>query len=487
MKKLLTVLALASSFGAFAQNSGMNVYISEFLHNDPSGGTSGDSLEFIELYNPNGVSVTLAGYSFVGVTYTFPAGSTIGANSYLVIAKDSAAIFRNFGVSALKWTSGGLNNTGEAIVLKSGSIIVDSLNYSATDWASVPGDDDNSQELCSPSSNHALYSSWLPGSTATGVIIGSKEIKATPGAANACTMPTPASYPYYPISQVTTNNANGAADSLNVTCELRAVVHSEDFRGDNSGGAAAGYDFALIDYTNTGIRVFSNFDINGYIPLRGDSIIARGTIGQFNGRTELDIDTLILVSTANPLVTPMLVSSPFTENIEGRLIRINNVVVVDTPTNTVTGMTVRFTNGADTFDVRIDADIDAFNYTFSADTFNIVGIGAQFDASSPFDSGYQIIPRDILDFEELGVVSVHNIKQTFAATLFPNPTSGRVNIQAAETVEMLIVTDVLGRNVAQLQPMSEQFSFDANWGAGLYNVTLISDKGQTTKRLVVNN
>lgn len=481
MKKLFTtamaVLALGSM--AQAQQGGVNYpYISEFLYNDPS---APDSLEFIELYNPYSFTdLNITGFTLSGaVTKTFAPGTIVPSMGYLVIAKDSAAILRNFGIAAMQWdTAQGLNNTGETIILRDFfTTVADSVNYSAAaGWTLVSNAQGYSLELCDPT-DRLLYSSWLPASTGTGVVINGTEVLATPGAANACVAPV---YPVYPIATVTSNDANGAADSLGVTCELRAVVHSEDFVG------TAAIQFAFIDHTNTGLRVYASTALGGYVPMRGDSLHIQGTISQFNGATELTADAITVISSGNGLVTPMDVMGAFDENIEGRLIRINNVTVVDTPSSTAAGMTVRFTDGTNTYDVRIDADTDAFNHNFGTNEFgSIVGIGGQFDPNSPYDSGYQLMPRDIADFDALVNTVKVNGNNGFQAVAFPNPTTGMTTIQANAEVLQVLVTDMLGRQVEAFQPMQSVFQLEANWGAGLYNVTIVSANGSTTQRLVV--
>ena len=102
--------------------------ITEIMYNPPESGT--DSLEFIELYNNDTVPVNLLDLYFAeGVSFVFP-DMDLAPGGFVVVGKDDSALYRTFGISALKWTSGSLTNTGELILLKDGfGHTVDSVDY----------------------------------------------------------------------------------------------------------------------------------------------------------------------------------------------------------------------------------------------------------------------------------------------------------------------------------------------------------------------
>ena len=130
-----------------------------------------DHVEFIELYNDSEQAVDLSGWRFSsGITYTFPAGSSIAADSYLILTEDKAAFDGKFGdpsqpypVTAFaQWTSGNLSNDGERIrLLNAASQIVSEVSYgNAFPWPVAPDGDGPSMERINPWVNGDLPGSW---------------------------------------------------------------------------------------------------------------------------------------------------------------------------------------------------------------------------------------------------------------------------------------------------------------------------------------
>ena len=59
---------------------------------------------------------------------------------------------------------------------------------------------------------------------------------------------------------------------------------------------------------------------------------------------------------------------------------------------------VKSANTNDTFDIRIDNDVDLYKMNAPKGTmFKVTGVMSQFDNKSPFLQGYQLLPRDIND------------------------------------------------------------------------------------------
>jgi hypothetical protein len=203
----------------------------------------------------------------------------------------------------------------------------------------------------------------------------------------------PVDYPEYPIGTVTTTDADGAADSLDVTCALRGVVHGVNLRPD-------GLQFTIIDEAGDGIGVFSGNQNFGYTVTEGDQVLVEGAIDQFNGLIQIEVENVTFISADNALQTPDIITA-LGEATESQLVTIENVTLVDPAAwgDGFSGFNVDVTDGTNTITVRIDNDVDLFDLPAPTGTFNVTGIGGQFDSSSPFDEGYQLLPRYMADID----------------------------------------------------------------------------------------
>ncbi len=201
------------------------------------------------------------------------------------------------------------------------------------------------------------------------------------------------STPIYQIGQVNQETTDGVADSLDVMCEIRGIVHGGNIN-------PPGTQFTLID-DNEGIAVYSFTNDFGYNVVEGDSVHVIGTIDQFNGLTQIVPDTIIYQASDIALQVPSFVTD-LNEASESRMIEFKCMKLVDPTqwTNESPGFNVEITNGTLVIEMRIDEDTDVFGTDVKLGTFNVVGIGGQFDSSSPYDDGYQFIPRYLEDLSE---------------------------------------------------------------------------------------
>ncbi|MES2707799.1 MAG: lamin tail domain-containing protein [Verrucomicrobiota bacterium] len=119
--------------------------------------------EFVELYNPLASAVDVSGWKLDGgVSYTIPAGVTIPAGGYLVIAQDPAAMLGLYGVTALGPWSSNLSSDGEDLQLRNaGNNVVDELVYGVVSpWPSASNGDGASMEKIHPLLDGRLGSNW---------------------------------------------------------------------------------------------------------------------------------------------------------------------------------------------------------------------------------------------------------------------------------------------------------------------------------------
>ncbi len=189
-------------------------------------------------------------------------------------------------------------------------------------------------------------------------------------------------------------DANGAAVNFDSTYELRGIVYGVNMR-------PAGLQFTLIDPTD-GIGVFSFEPVDGYTVNEGDSIHVVGTVDQFSGLTQIAPSSIELISSDNTLKEPTVITE-LNEGTESDLVMIECVQVVDASQwdNDGSGFDVDITDGINTYTLRVDGDTDVFGTDAPTGSFDVTGLGGQFDDDSPYDSGYQIIPRYLEDLDIL--------------------------------------------------------------------------------------
>lgn len=119
--------------------------INEIMYRPGTGYPEDTRLEFIEIHNPDDEPVDLSDWAITtGADYAFPAGTTLAAGGFLVIASDPAALEAATGISGVHgpWKSGAtLANNGESVTLSKpdgdgGWTTVDKVRYASEgDWA----------------------------------------------------------------------------------------------------------------------------------------------------------------------------------------------------------------------------------------------------------------------------------------------------------------------------------------------------------------
>lgn len=196
----------------------------------------------------------------------------------------------------------------------------------------------------------------------------------------------------YDIATVTTEDANGEPDSIDVICKVKGIVYGVNM------SSSSRYDFTIIDGTG-GIKVF-NFSTFTYVPMEGDEVEVTGKISFFRGLTQIgSLDTVIKLSDGNSLKKPKVVTK-LDESTESDYIKMEGVWLVNPLTTFSTGnANLDITNGTDTFTMRVDTDTDIGGLAAPSGRFDVTGIGGQFDFSAPFDEGYQIFPSRHSDLD----------------------------------------------------------------------------------------
>jgi hypothetical protein len=158
-----------------ANAAASDVVINEMMYHAVSD-LDGD--DYLELANPGSTAVDLSGWTFSGITLTLPAGTTIPAGGYFVVAKDATQFRATYGSSPGAVYGGNLSNSGETIAVKDATgATIDSVAYLDADpWPSKADGTGPSLELLDASLNNDDSLNWAASTAALG---------GTPGAANS--------------------------------------------------------------------------------------------------------------------------------------------------------------------------------------------------------------------------------------------------------------------------------------------------------------
>ncbi|MBP7948115.1 MAG: lamin tail domain-containing protein [Verrucomicrobiales bacterium] len=140
-----------------------NVVISEIMYN-PNAVNGAGELEFVELHNTAPYPEDLAGWQFKGgITCTLPAGISLPAGGYLVIARVPADVEAAYGITGVlgPWT-GSLSNSGEQFRLENenGSTMCEVEYHEDAPWPVAAAGLGHSLVLAKPSYGENDARAW---------------------------------------------------------------------------------------------------------------------------------------------------------------------------------------------------------------------------------------------------------------------------------------------------------------------------------------
>lgn len=187
--------------------------------------------------------------------------------------------------------------------------------------------------------------------------------------------------------------------------------------GDNTFDPTSANHFYLQDETG-GVKGYNLISIGRVFQL-GEKYTIEGTVGWANGITQLSpvfVSTDGIVAVGDRSAPWVVRCSSFVnstngndggELLEGRLLKIKRAQIYSgdwkTP-NASSNMTITDDGGVTISRLYIDGDTNIDDSPFLAVAtgyFDVMGIGAQYDTSTPYLEDYQIIPRSTLDIIEI--------------------------------------------------------------------------------------
>ena len=130
--------------------------------------TSNDQ-EFIEIKNCGSQVVNLSGIYFagLGLSYQFPANSTIAANSSLYLASKATTFFSRYGLNAFGEFYRNLSNSNQNLILSDafGNTIDTVFYYDTAPWPTSPDGGGSYLQLIDTALDNNLASSWVASNT----------------------------------------------------------------------------------------------------------------------------------------------------------------------------------------------------------------------------------------------------------------------------------------------------------------------------------
>lgn len=394
-----------STVGFTVSPPAYNIVITEVM---PNPAAVADNLgEWFEIYNAGASAVDMTGWQITDTegTHTLVSPATINAGQYFVFCTngDSATnggVPENYVYPSAFGTGLQLANTSDDITLKDASNnVVATMAYTTA----FPYGAGWSMQLRDLSYNPSADTSYCAAGSAWA---GSSGDFGTPGAANAC------AGPFVPdtvtLCAIRNQNLCGVPTLLGTRVVSRGVITYVDTC------RATGYmQSGGCGITIYGGALFDSMQGATRYPAAGDSIMIDGFVTQFRGLTEFStqsgfVPVITLLSTGNT-VTPVEAActdigfhadSCLGEGFESEIITVLNVQFVNPSGNfAMADSNYQVVCGTDTILFRTDScDASIIGTAIPTGMVNITGVLTQYDSTSCYCGGYQILPAGFTTF-----------------------------------------------------------------------------------------
>jgi len=277
------------------------------------------------------------------------------------------------------------------------------------------------------------------------------------------------------IEQARETDGDFASTRVGDLVEITGIVHGINFR-------PSGLQFSVIDDNNNGIGLFSSSDDLGYTFKESDEITVWGRIAQFNGLTQINPDSIDVISTNNILQIGIQKMN-LDESTESSVTSMTMAGWVDPSQWAGDGSSFNVdfnTPQGEVIRIRIDSD-SPLSTASIPDGFSIVtGIGGQFDNEAPFDGGYQLFPYSLNAFEPY--LSTENV-YVGNVEIFPNPTTNIVTIKGDEFYDRAEIFNISGQRVMDIRTYSGNIDM-SNLANGVYTAKFYFNESVYTDRIV---
>ena len=474
---------------------GQQPVINEVYYDPPST----DAGCFTEIKGPPGTN--LNGYTLVGINGNGGSeyatislsGHTIPIDGYFVVAQDNTVQNYDMIDPLADWQNANYQGTGEGdnVVLKLNGNTVDALGYGTfSPSGTFAGEGDPAPDVTSAS----LGRSPDGIDTNNNFADFAEFANPTPGASNGGGPPEPTTYD---CGELQLDDQDGipihAGEYVQVTAV--AIVANQVFD-------TSGTNFYIQDDFG-GVNIH-NYDVIAVVA-EGDCVTVLGTLGHYNGLTQIDDPYLDYTNHgAGTLPDPILLTTQVIatsgEDYESTLARLEgcNIVGGDPWPSSGNNANILIDDGSGSCTLRIDKDTDLDEWTGPTSAFNLVGIITQYDYTSPYTEGYQILPRRVEDFTPYSGVSGNQpevVREFKLLPVYPNPFNPNATISYWLTNPTehlrLSVFDITGRLVTILHNESAEPGQHiiiwnaANLASGTYFIRLEADNHMVTRTAVL--
>ena len=145
---------------------------------------------------------------------------------------------------------------------------------------------------------------------------------------------------------------------------------------------------------------------------RGDSVTITGTLKDYRNLLEIDPVASVTVHSLNhQLPAPKIITvDEIGEKYEGQLVQIKNVEITNSIGTFSGNQNYSFTANGRQGELRINANSPIVGTVIPSEKFNLTGICSQFSYyNNDISSGYQILPRDVNDFDSVDPVNFTSV------------------------------------------------------------------------------
>ncbi len=214
-----------------------------------------------------------------------------------------------------------------------------------------------------------------------------------------------------PISELRDNDSNGVPVDTGQVLTISGIVTSSNQFGNSGPGS--------VQDETAGVCVYGSSFAN--VVNIGDSVTVTAVLTQFSGLTELSFNlpgaSVVVHSSGYETIPEIITINDIAsqqwngyEEFEGTLIRLNNISISGTG-NFVGGTNYNISDptGSLASGLRIDNDVSTIiGQPIPSSAVDIIGILQQYKSSPPYNSGYQLLPRFILDIVDDGAPLILN-------------------------------------------------------------------------------